>query len=379
MLSNFSLQSIGQGAKSLEGQLSKEDFGKVVGGVLGQYGIQDSRLAQVYSGTTPEEKRLMERGQQEAGLLAQLGQNEVGFAEMELKSADMNIQTANIKFNEALREAQSRDKATQDQLAQQNIKQEQNKPLRDAELALRAAREDSEAANKEAEKMFQQQQKRRETEEASWFGSDGISADQRKMQEEAESNAFRIAEEAKAEVKRLQEEINRLKQQSSTELQRKARGGIIYANRGIFVPRGTDRVPAMLTPGEFVVRREAVQSGNNLQILQAMNRGGNAGSVLSNGVQALAGGGTVQNITNNNNNIDVEQFSNAVGKLEQAISQIPREFFHQFNGSTSMSVTGLAGLTDVMKNIASDAVMQMAPKLKTDVTGNVQINNSVLG
>jgi hypothetical protein len=44
-----------------------------------------------------------------------------------------------------------------------------------------------------------------------------------------------------------------------------------------------------------------------------------------------------------------------------------------------MNVTGLAGLTDVMKNIASDAVSQMASKMKTDVTGNVQINGSVLG
>jgi TP901 family phage tail tape measure protein len=51
------------------------------------------------------------------------------------------------------------------------------------------------------------------------------------------------------------------------------RGGVVYANRGIFVPRGTDTVPAMLTPGEFVVRREAVQRGNNLQLLQAMNKG----------------------------------------------------------------------------------------------------------
>lgn len=157
-----------------------------------------------------------------------------------------------------------------------------------------------------------------------------------------------------------------------------SRGGVVYASRGRlipFIPRGTDTVPAMLTPGEFVVRREAVQAGNNLQILRSMNNGG--GGVLSNGVQGLARGGSVQNITNNN--IDVNQFTSAVNKLQEAIQQIPREFFHQFNGTTNMSVTGLAGLTDVMKNIASDAVAQMAPKLRTDATGNTQINNSVLG
>ncbi len=41
-----------------------------------------------------------------------------------------------------------------------------------------------------------------------------------------------------------------------------AEGGMVplYAASGKFVPRGTDTVPAMLTPGEFVVRREAVNA-----------------------------------------------------------------------------------------------------------------------
>ena len=71
------------------------------------------------------------------------------------------------------------------------------------------------------------------------------------------------------------------------------RGGTVYANNGMFVPKGSDTIPAMLTPGEFVVRREAVNRGNNLQMLQAMNRGSNNG----NGGSAIAGfarGGKVQ-------------------------------------------------------------------------------------
>ena len=67
-----------------------------------------------------------------------------------------------------------------------------------------------------------------------------------------------------------------------------ARGGVVYANRGIFVPRGTDTVPAMLTPGEFVVNRAAVQRGNNLAILQAMNNGQQASG------PAMSRGGTVR-------------------------------------------------------------------------------------
>ena len=54
----------------------------------------------------------------------------------------------------------------------------------------------------------------------------------------------------------------------------KARGGIIYASTGKLVnyePRGTDTVPAMLTPGEFVVNRRSTQK--HLPVLQAINSG----------------------------------------------------------------------------------------------------------
>lgn len=36
-----------------------------------------------------------------------------------------------------------------------------------------------------------------------------------------------------------------------------SRGGVVYAADGMFIPHGTDTVPAMLTPGEYVVRRKA--------------------------------------------------------------------------------------------------------------------------
>jgi len=56
--------------------------------------------------------------------------------------------------------------------------------------------------------------------------------------------------------------------------QRLARGGVVYANDGALVgfqSRGTDTIPAMLTPGEFVVNRRSAQS--NLPLLQAINSG----------------------------------------------------------------------------------------------------------
>ena len=51
-------------------------------------------------------------------------------------------------------------------------------------------------------------------------------------------------------------------------------GGVIYRSNGgqtvRFIPRGTDTVPAMLTPGEYVVRREAVQK-IGLPLLEKLN------------------------------------------------------------------------------------------------------------
>ena len=55
-------------------------------------------------------------------------------------------------------------------------------------------------------------------------------------------------------------------------------GGVVYASKGTLVnyqPKGTDTVPAMLTPGEFVVNRQAAQK--NMGTLQAINSGYYAG------------------------------------------------------------------------------------------------------
>ena len=84
-------------------------------------------------------------------------------------------------------------------------------------------------------------------------------------------------------------EVSRRNAGTTPEQQTLARGGIVYASKGMFIPRGTDTVPAMLTPGEFVVNRSAVQRGNNLQILRAMNTGGGASAP-----GAMSGGGQVR-------------------------------------------------------------------------------------
>lgn len=72
------------------------------------------------------------------------------------------------------------------------------------------------------------------------------------------------------------------------------RGGMVYANNGMLIPyqsRGTDTVPAMLTPGEFVINRAATQK--HLPLLKAINNGSqgysNGGVVyLNKGGQAFS-------------------------------------------------------------------------------------------
>jgi hypothetical protein len=57
----------------------------------------------------------------------------------------------------------------------------------------------------------------------------------------------------------------------ATNAPRLNRGGVVYASDGAYVnyqPRGTDTVPAMLTPGEFVVNAKAAK--NNLGLLRVL-------------------------------------------------------------------------------------------------------------
>ena len=65
-----------------------------------------------------------------------------------------------------------------------------------------------------------------------------------------------------------------------------SRGGPVYAAGGMFIPKGTDTVPAMLTPGEYVVNKSAVQS-LGMSALHSINQGNMPGG---------GGGGTSVNV-----------------------------------------------------------------------------------
>jgi len=146
-----------------------------------------------------------------------------------------------------------------------------------------------------------------------------------------------------------------------------SRGGVVYASNGIFVPRGTDTIPAMLTPGEFVVSREAVQRGNNLQILQAMNRGSSVSASESTGTAvAMSRGGKVryrQDPINQPEPAGGVSIGN-VDKLVQALNSFNTTFSDNITRLTQSSISIKLDSTNVNINLSGGAFLE---KLTSDL------------
>ena len=172
----------------------------------------------------------------------------------------------------------------------------------------------------------------------------------------------------------------------------RANGGLIYANRGMFIPRGSDTVPAMLTPGEFVVRREAVNRGNNLQLLQSINGGG---ATANSTVMGFARGGQVQyysgggGVSNNGSSESFEKLTKALSKVmgyvngvAESIKSLPTTISHQI-ADTKVDVNVMGGnmLSAFADNLESRVMNKVSDKLKNSYpteTG-IQSKGSVLG
>ena len=178
-------------------------------------------------------------------------------------------------------------------------------------------------------------------------------------------------------------------------------GGPIYANRGMFIPRGTDTVPAMLTPGEFVVRKESVNRGNNLQMLKAINQGsytaGFSGAVQ--GVQRLARGGRVQYLQEGGVaaaagagvGIDPALVSQLAASLDRFNSELSSNIASLQNmkfqiklDTTNLNVnlngtSFLAQLKDSLKQELLAEVGNRIKDLKFNNAGEPQTSSSVLG
>ena len=179
--------------------------------------------------------------------------------------------------------------------------------------------------------------------------------------------------------------------QERADVQFKARGGMIYASRGMFVPRGTDTVPAMLTPGEFVVNRAAVQRGNNLQMLRAMNGNGATVNAGPTGAANMSTGGQV----------GYYQFGDLVRSLGGFTENLP-SLKAVFDGFTS-AVNSLSNMQldvtvskpidvnvrllndnilkvidDKIMKATLDAVALQIPKYKTTLSGDTTKSQGVL-
>jgi hypothetical protein len=181
------------------------------------------------------------------------------------------------------------------------------------------------------------------------------------------------------------------KQQQSQQL---SSGGVVYASTGKlinFQPRGTDTVPAMLTPGEFVVNRgatqkhlpvlEAINSGNYSRgdIVQHLSRGGMASGYYQVGGPASAGLA----------GFDFSSFMNdLVGQVSSAITEAAKSAFDSIaksntgsggvSNSGSQNFDGISEFTNKLDRISSTLASLDIPKEIT-ITGKHDVNVIING
>jgi TP901 family phage tail tape measure protein len=192
--------------------------------------------------------------------------------------------------------------------------------------------------------------------------------------------------------------IDKLKQKKYTPF---AKGGIVYANNGALISaqnQSTDTVPAMLTPGEFVVNRQATQQ--HMPILNAINSGYyNQGGI----VQYLANGGLVSppkyyaeggmargsasSGVSSSIGVDTNGIASAVAGLQKTVNDLMSTIpaMSEVAGSIGSAVGSFVeGGTQVAQNMAdtSSRFQTVADNIRdTKVEYNVtgQVNTTVQG
>lgn len=155
---------------------------------------------------------------------------------------------------------------------------------------------------------------------------------------------------------------NRKQRQQAKDVakpQTAARGGVIYADKGTLVdyqPRGTDTVPAMLTPGEFVVNRRATQ--NNLPLLKAINsgqyqKGGKIGYLANGGIIIPQYHADVPNVSARNQTV-------GVSNLQLEISNDSKTVLQDFNrlfGTNAKAINDFATKLETVAKSLSQLVI----------------------
>jgi len=164
-------------------------------------------------------------------------------------------------------------------------------------------------------------------------------------------------------------------------------GGIVYANNGALIEtrsQGTDTVPAMLTPGEFVVNRASAQE--HMPLLQAINNrnyesGGLVKYMAQGGVvtpQYKDVGGAIGSLASSSilgAGLDmgaISELAKELPRLKQAFGSFEKlsEFTQSFDKLTQNMGTNLTGFAETVANMPR----QMEHSLKAIVNGTINSN-----
>jgi hypothetical protein len=108
LVSQFSTSALGGALKNAqENGSSPQEVAQVSAVALNSVGIQDQRSAQVLSGTTAEEERLSREGRGLSGALGALGQNSANLEEMNVATANIIIQRAEVQYSSGAANAEA--------------------------------------------------------------------------------------------------------------------------------------------------------------------------------------------------------------------------------------------------------------------------------
>ena len=149
-----------------------------------------------------------------------------------------------------------------------------------------------------------------------------------------------------------------------------SRGGVVYASAG-FEPRGTDTVPAMLTPGEFVLSKNGVSSGNNRSLLRRMNKGEDVGGGMAPSIDPQV----VNKLING-----LDRFHRS---LERSIDKLNNTKFKIKLDTTNVNVNLNGGnfLATLKDELRSELMADVGEKIKTlkfDESGNASFSDGIV-
>lgn len=219
------------------------------------------------------------------------------------------------------------------------------------------------------------------------------------LQEEARALAATLNENAQTEVDVAQKQLeaaNIMMEAAQQQLQAAqersreamdasgmATGGVVYASGGRhikFTPRGTDTVPAMLTPGEFVVRKSAVDRGNNLSTLEAMNSGSSVSASTSTG---MSRGGQVAYMNNGGQvGASAGVDSSTLNSFSQSLTKFNNELAKNITNMQNLELKVTLNPTAINVNLQGGSFLEnLAANIKQDLIGFVgeELSNYSVG